>query len=98
MKAIWKYQLPKPNDEGILTIDMPWDAAVLQQVGMQDDQLVIWVLVDTTQEDLEEREFCLVNTGRSISTQLKVRGCVYVGTCTTSNGVVWHLFDLDKRL
>lgn len=101
MKTIWKYTLPKPNDEGYLTIDMPWDAIVLH-ISMQDDQPTLWALVDPKHDingevKCEARGFCLVNTGRDVPSSY-ARGVNYVGTCSNTSGIVWHLFDLDKRL
>lgn len=97
---VWKFTLPQPSITGRSFIDMP--AAVDPfSVGLQGDQMVVWAMVDPDAE-VEEgykatgpRRFIVVNTGPPISSFPK--GAKFLGTVTTANGIVWHVWDGDAE-
>lgn len=95
---VWKFTLPAPSITGRSFVDMP---AVVEplSVGMQDDQIVVWALVDPdapAEEHMENhgpRRFVVANTGPWIVALPP--GAKFLGTVTASNGTVWHIWDGD---
>ena len=97
---VWKFPLPMPDERGRVFIDMP---AVVEplSVGLQDDEMFVWALVcpDAVPEPYEEnhgpRRFIVANTGSEIADFPE--GASFLGTVTTSNRMVWHVWDGDAE-
>lgn len=98
MSRVWKFALPAPDERGRVFIDMPAVVSPLS-VGIQDDAIVVWALVDPDaepedhQENHGPRRFLCVNTGPEIDKFPE--GANFLGTVTSSTGIVWHIFDGD---
>lgn len=94
MRTIYKYNL-EVTDEQI--ISAPYFVAVLS-VGVQNDKPVIWVIVDTENEQANYT-VKIVTTGSDIS-DIKGRmtgvgnfdDWYYLGTFELNNGFVGHVF------
>lgn len=89
-RRIYKYVL----DKSVTVIDLAPQDAVLS-VGMQDDQIVVWAI-----RNLEHaptgRMFASINTGQAAPEPGTYRD--FHGTVTSSNGIVWHIFELYEDL
>ncbi len=91
---MWKYVLPRPV-EGISFVEMP---AVIEplSVGIQGDDLVVWAIVDANFQPPARvvspglRPFFVVNTGAEVPI---VPGSRFLGSVTSSTGIVWHVWD-----
>lgn len=81
---IHKYKVPSP----ICTMDLPAKGRFLS-VGMQGDEIVLWYL-DGEFGTLKSQILCF-NTGQALPDD--VMSYVYLGTVTSSNGIVWHVFE-----
>lgn len=88
MKEIWKYTLPR---SGLSDLRMPADAKVLS-VGMQNDVITIWVLVDPFNERID-RHIVVKGTGHPIDET--VENSNFIGTIF-DGPFVWHVFDLGE--
>jgi hypothetical protein len=84
---ILKYKVPEPNEYGSVCISMP-DHSLLLSVGLQNDQMVLWALVDESTFETGKK-FIVLNTGSKITSYIGK----FIGTVTTSNGIVWHVFE-----
>lgn len=89
MKTIYKYILPSMHS--ILNIPKP---ATILSAGEHNSQIVIWAIVDTT-ADLTHRYFHAINTGQELNIDYK--NCVFVGTVTINNNIVWHVFVENRE-
>jgi hypothetical protein len=86
MKTIYKYPLPYPT----AALALPLGARILS-AGLQDDQIVIWALVDPRPPVRTRDMQCLaVNTGMILPDNIGTLR--FLTTLTTSNGIVWHVF------
>jgi hypothetical protein len=89
MNTIWKF----PVLGHALAIEMPRGAEILT-VQMHNDSPVLWAKVDTT-KPIELRYVDYYGTGHEIpdyhQTERK-----YIGTIQTSDGLVFHVFELLK--
>lgn len=84
---IWEFVLPDLSPEH--TVTMPVGASILN-VGVRDDQAVMWAVVDTD-ADVVERKFAIVATGEDVP------NVFYEGTFQV--GVqAWHVFELRGGL
>ena len=83
---IYKYQIPKPNDDGISYIEMPTCSEPLS-VGLQGDNMVLWAMV-WSEHYKENKVFIVVTTGVEYPYSGK-----FIGTITSSSGVVWHVLE-----
>jgi hypothetical protein len=90
MITIYKYKVENPQH---CLIKMPENARLLS-AGIQNDVICIWAVVDTAKPE-ENRFFSAYNTGgadikhnRGYQDSYK-----FIGTVTTSNGIVWHVFE-----
>ncbi len=94
--TVWKFPLPRPTSTGRSFIDMPVATRILS-VGIQDDALVVWALVDPSPEKQpgSPRRFIVANTGVEIPGFPE--GARFLGTVTSSTGVVWHVWDGDAE-
>lgn len=97
---VWKFTLTAPSITGRVFIDMP---AVVEplSVGMQGDEMVVWALVDpdaeydrTVEENHGLRRFVVVNTGDEVKVP---EGARFLGSVTSRNGIVWHVWDGDTE-
>jgi hypothetical protein len=99
-RHVFKYPVPMPNETGRAFIDVPTDAEILS-VGLQNDQMVVWALSDPDYEPEEGYEavgmvrLIVANTGQEIPGFPE--GARFLGTVTTSNGTVWHVWDGDAE-
>ncbi len=98
-KRVWKFTLPEPDERGRCFIDMPAIVTSLS-VGLQGDEMVVWALCDPDAEPEQgyqnhgPRRFIVANTGPEITVPF---GAVFLGTVTTDNGIVWHVWDGDAE-
>ena len=83
--AVYKYTL---RFFGVGSIPLPIGSKPLS-VGFQDSELVIWVVVNPSNDRIIHHQFAVLPTGRSVSTQLGA----HVGTVTSAHGFVYHVFD-----
>lgn len=97
---VWKFVLDVPGPTGRAFVDMPASARPFS-VGIQGDALVVWALVDPEQEvefDMQvtgPHRFIVANTGAEIPGFPD--GARFLGTVTSDNGIVWHVWDGDAR-
>jgi hypothetical protein len=97
---VHKYPIPMPNGRGRSFVVLPSDA-VLLSVGLQNDALMLWALTDPDyvpeQDEAREgpRRLIVSNTGRDIPSFPS--GAAFLGTVTTTNGIVWHVWDGDAE-
>jgi hypothetical protein len=85
-RVIFKYELP--DHPCRFSLPMPERAEVLS-FGQQDGTLVLWALLDPAIND-RARQFQLVFTGKDCTVRNTDR---FVGTVTTPDRLVWHLFE-----
>lgn len=96
----WKFTLSPPGPTGRVFIDMPASARPFS-AGLQDGEIVVWALCDPEQEvepgmqASGPRRFIVANTGAEIPGFPD--GARFLGTLTTVNGIVWHVWDGDAR-
>ena len=99
-ERVWKFALTEPTPTGRVFVDLPASARPFT-VGLQDGTIVVWALCDPEQEielDMQvtgPRRFIVANTGQEIPGFPD--GARFLGTVTTSNGIVWHIWDGDAR-
>ena len=99
-RRVWKFELPMPNATGRSFVDMPAHVEPLS-VGLQDGTMVVWALVDpwagTDEDELPTgpRRFIVANTGAGVPGFPD--GARFLGTLTTDNGIVWHVWDGDAE-
>ena len=89
MKVIYKYELS--SIKGINELNLPEGARALK-VDFQNDELMLWCLVDTDQI-LQRRVFFAAVTGLDL--ELDIDNLRYVGTCQTKDDMyVAHVFEV----
>lgn len=97
-ERVWKFTLAMPNEDGRSFVTMPAHVTPLS-VGVQSDELVVWALVDPLVpphiQSEGPRRFIVVNTGQPVISI--PYGAKFLGTVTTSNGIVWHVWDGDAE-
>lgn len=84
MRTIWKFPLEVTD---LQTIQMPVDAHFLS-VGQQDDELMLWALVDP-ENQLIPTTFAIYGTGHPIGAAESDE--YHVGTVQVGP-YVWHVF------
>ena len=96
---VWKFTLPQPDDRGRSWPVVP--ACELLSVGMQRDEIILWAFVPRPYEkDLDDelpegpRRLIVANTGGDVDLP---GGARFLGTATSSNGIVWHVWDGDAE-
>jgi hypothetical protein len=89
--VVWKFQIPMPDENGRSFVEIP-EGSELLSVGIQDDRLVLWALTDSLSAPHIHR-ILVANTGMSIAEFPSTAR--FLGTVTTSNGIVWHVWDGD---
>lgn len=91
--TVWKFTLPRPGANGVSLVDMPAAARPLS-AGIQDDDLVVWALVDPTWVaglPPQPHRFFVINTGDHAAIPARAR---FLNTVTHQpSGIVWHVFD-----
>ena len=93
MKTVYKYKLPLDD---YVKVIMPKDAEIIS-VGEQEQELVIWAVVDSTAIEHRNKEFRIAGTGHPLSRNLSNRPdekLLFIGTVQHSNGLVWHVFEV----
>lgn len=90
MTRVYKYSVPIEDGFHVL---MPISARPLS-VGLQDEQPVLWALVND-EERHEPRRFAWRGTGHAAK---GFKAGQFVGTVQFSNGLVFHLFDLEAEV
>lgn len=103
-RVVWKYELPGPGEDSRSTLTLPRGAQLLD-VGMDDDTLVVWAMVDPESAAFEEREFLLVRTGQEC--EVVERVWRFLGTVVhrfptgavrgSWKPPVWHVFSKGAR-
>jgi len=88
MYVIHKWPLTGPET----VIQMPWQAHVLDAI-LQDDEIVVYILADTTLVKSPWRFLCL-NTGNAFNDPPGA----FIRTLQTTNGIVWHVFYRNERV
>jgi len=90
-RQVWKFNL------GLIgryvtsvPVAIPSGARLLS-VGIQEDQMMLWALVDPPNKPVA-REFMIIGTGVP-SEALEARAPQFIGT-VQHNGYVWHVFEL----
>jgi hypothetical protein len=83
--VIWKYEL----NYGLQEVSVPIGAVVLS-VGIQNSEIMTWVLVDETAKK-ESRRFFVTGTGHVWP---PMKGLpIFVGT-VFQGSYVWHVFEI----
>lgn len=93
MKRVFKYPIPI-TAEFAVDVSMPQGARVLS-VGTQNDQLVVWALVDST-ANMRPVTFKVVGTGWNIE-ETAFDGFEFLGTAQMQGDelfpvLVWHVW------
>lgn len=99
-RVVWKFEVPPPGRTGRSFIDLSASAELLS-VGLQGEQMVVWALVDPDYEPepgyaaTGPRRLIVANTGADVPGFPE--GAKFLGTVTTENGIVWHVWDGDAE-
>lgn len=86
MKTIYKYRLPGSTSG---TVKMPFGAQILTAI-LQDDVIVIYAVIHTTQEKTYNQVFHVFGTGHKIPDDVNLN---YLNTLEDTRGLVWHVFN-----
>ncbi len=87
MRTIYKYPVPSSFAWDDFSIDMPV-GAIFRRFAKQDENLFMWLEVETDKSRMAHRHFCIVGTGHSIPLHAEYRG-----TCEDGH-FIWHLYEL----
>lgn len=90
MKIIYKY----PIYLGLNNIDLPKNSTILHFGTDGTEHLYIWALIDTKEEE-ETIHLKCVGTGWNLDEILGDSNYAYMGTTVMSNGLVWHLLEVE---
>lgn len=100
---IYKYKIPEPLKLNVL--EMPTAAQTLF-VGVQENEIIIWVLVNSETE-LEKRYFYVAGTGVDFPDSFQELGDSFSGKYLSSvqmptysrcsADLVWHVFEVFKE-
>lgn len=93
MQTIYKYILnPSPQ---VQEIQMYYGAKVLSVGIDKDNNLAMWVEVDTTFSRKTFKFFC-VGTGWDLSDIFHYKKIIFHGTIVDNKtGLVWHVYEVD---
>ena len=91
MKAIWKFPLEYSQHNSLY---IPRGAKILS-CGIQNDQAVVWALVDPTAEKVIQ-VLKLFPTGQETD-WLSNPNAEFIGTITFSNSFVYHVFNFGTE-
>lgn len=89
---IYKYQLAGPD----CIMHLPRGCIILS-VGVQRpepyvENIVVWALVNEKTRNTDGFHFYCANTGADVSDCDNFESHQFLGTVTSSNGIVWHVF------
>jgi hypothetical protein len=89
MRAVWKFKLERPNEDGFCFISVPPGSEPVS-VGLQDSEIVVWCMVDP-HNNIRDEEITLfvTNTGSHFDEKPLGR---FLGTVTSLSGIVWHIY------
>lgn len=88
METVWKYNFMLESHGTEFSLDLPKGASILT-AQMQGNFAIMWALVETEMV-MTKRTFVAYWTGA------EMHDCHhrYINTVTTSNGLVYHLFEV----
>lgn len=94
---VWKFDIGVPDTHCRSWVFLP-DGAQPISVGLQEDAMVLWALVpddawDNDTLDEHRHRLIVANTGAVIASFPEA--AKFLGTLTTDNGIVWHIWDGD---
>jgi hypothetical protein len=87
MKSIYKYQLSL-NDVDVILLPVGSDILTIQ---MQDNNICMWALVDTSEQRMVSRHIYTFGMGHSIDPTLKLK---HISTYQIGSYLVYHAFEL----
>ena len=91
MKAVYKYELPKPSFEEF-KLWLP-EGAVIIDLNKQEDKFYAWALVDVNENAKELFKLVLVGTGwEAISWDSS-----HIKSMHDHDGFVWHLLRVEVK-
>lgn len=94
MKTIYKYQLQIVDHQ---LVQIPKKATFLS-VQFQENQLCMWLIVDTERMDLEAAHISIFGTGHELPDSVDSAKYWYLGTVQQFNGkLVWHIFEYQEN-
>jgi hypothetical protein len=86
VKTVYKYPLRLADAQAV---QLPKGARILT-AQFQGEQLCLWAMVDTDQDEMQKREIRIHGTGHPISNVDALR---YIGTVQQFGGsLIWHVF------
>jgi hypothetical protein len=89
MRTIWKFVVPRPDNDNCSRIAMPRQAHI-RAVQMQNAEMCIWAEVEDLQEK-EYRYFYIFGTGHQMPNE---PGLTYIGTVQIYDGkLVFHVYE-----
>lgn len=88
MKTVFKYALKLTGELQALSIPK---AADVNLVGVQREQICLWMQVDTSQP-IETRHFAVYGTG----CPLPPSDCEFIGS-VVAEPFVWHVYEVKNR-
>ena len=87
MKRIYKYPIEIRDEQ---TISVPKDSKILA-IQTQNEQLVVYALVDINQKEMQTIEIRIFGTGHDLD--INMTSWTYLGTVMTYHDkLVWHIF------
>ena len=90
MKVIYKYKTDSANSNSLyfrLTLYVGAEVLTVQRQGLDT---YFWILHDTKETKLQERNFKKIGTG-----QVFEGNCKYIGTVQELSGaLIWHYFEV----
>jgi hypothetical protein len=96
---VWKFTVEMPDDRWRSFVTLPYGAVPIS-VGLQGATMVLWALV--TDEEVPSdsaaegpHRLIVANTGGEIPHFPD--GARFLGTITSANGIVWHVWDGDAE-
>lgn len=90
MKTVYKYQLQMSD---VTTMDIPATGEVLS-VQVQNDQFVVYILVNTNEIETRKVAFRVAGTGRPIS---DVYCETFIGTVKLAENLMFHIFYREEN-
>ncbi len=90
---VWKFEVGLPGPTCRAWIDVP-EGTTLCSVGLQDGDMVVWGIVPDEDARPGVRRLIVANTGAVIPSF--PYGAQFLGTVTSDNGIVWHVWDGDR--
>lgn len=91
MKTIYKYNLGIPHHNLVCDITLNKGAKILS-AQIQQNNLVVWAIVNP-KNAMKTKTFHVYGTGFEMEAYDK-KHYEYISTVQTSQGLVWHLFEV----